>query len=125
LSRSKIEKGKKGELIASRFLSSRGFEIVARNFRIDHKEVDIIAREGEFLVFVEVKFGRLGSFGEPVEWVSPRKKKNLIEAAKLYLSKNEFHNLPVRFDVVAISEVGGKTKIAHFPGAFVEEWTLS
>lgn len=123
--KSKIEKGKEGELIASRFLSSRGFEILARNFRIDHKEVDIIAREGEFLVFVEVKFGRVGSFGEPVEWVNPKKRKNLIEAAKLYLSKNELHDLPVRFDVVAISERGGKREIAHFPAAFVEEWTLS
>ena len=94
--KSKVEKGREGELIASRFLSSKGFEIIARNFRIDHKEVDIIAREGEFLVFVEVKFGRVGSFGEPVEWVGPRKKKNLIEAAKLYLSKNELHDLPVR-----------------------------
>jgi len=125
LPKSKVEKGREGELIASRFLSSKGFEIIARNFRIDHKEVDIIAREGEFLVFVEVKFGRVGSFGEPVEWVGPRKKKNLIEAAKLYLSKNELHDLPVRFDVVAISQRGEKTEIAHFPGAFVEEWTLS
>ena len=56
--KSKVEKGREGELIASRFLSSKGFEIIARNFRIDHKEIDIIAREGEFLVFVEVKLDR-------------------------------------------------------------------
>jgi putative endonuclease len=125
LPRSTIEKGKKGELEASSYLTSKGFEILARNFRIDHKEVDIVARDGEFVVFVEVKSGRPGSFGEPVQWISPKKQKNLIAAAKLYLMKNDLQGVPVRFDVVAVTERGGRREITHFPGAFVEEWTLS
>lgn len=95
--------GKKGEDLAAKFLQSKGLFIIERNFRKRYSEIDIVARDGETLVFVEVKT-RIGEkFGTPVEAVTPWKLRGLIKNAYYY--KLLHKNLPdaLRIDVIAIA----------------------
>ncbi len=94
--------GAKGEEIAVRFLKSRGYRIVERNYRIRLGEIDIIAEQGNDLVFIEVKTRTDLSFGTPFESVTMQKQKQLSKVALEYLSKQDGHNRPARFDVIGI-----------------------
>ncbi|HBR09702.1 TPA: YraN family protein [Candidatus Acetothermia bacterium] len=87
---------------AAMFLRSRGYAIVARNWWCRFGEIDIIARDGDQLVFVEVRARRTESHGSPEETISTRKTKRIIAAARIYLANNDC-DLAVRFDAVAIS----------------------
>jgi putative endonuclease len=94
--------GRHGEDIASSFLSKKGYEIVERNFHSQQGEIDIIAREGRFLVFVEVKNYTFRSIGSPLSAVNRAKKQSMIHAARTYLMKNNIRDMYCRFDVLAI-----------------------
>jgi putative endonuclease len=83
------------------FLRSHGYTIVSRNWWCRFGEIDIIARDGDQLVFVEVRARQSDSHGSPEETVSLRKRKRIIAAAQIYLS-NKDCDLAVRFDVVTI-----------------------
>jgi putative endonuclease len=96
------ELGKLGEDAAERYLLQSGYEILERNFRSQQGEVDIIARDGEFLVFVEVKSYSFRSYGSPAGAVRKSKKQSIIHAAQTYLYKNRIDNIYCRFDVVTI-----------------------
>jgi len=98
----KKELGAKGEEIAVRYLKSRGYRIVERNYRIRLGEIDIIAEHGDDLVFIEVKTRSDILFGSPFESVSKQKQKQLSKVALEYISKKNCHNRPSRFDVVGI-----------------------
>ncbi|MBN1164197.1 MAG: YraN family protein [Candidatus Krumholzibacteriota bacterium] len=98
------ELGSRGEKIAAEYLCLRGYEIIQRNFRTGHLEIDLIAARQDCLAFIEVKTRRGDSFGGAVEGVSRSKVKNLREAAhRFYASGNSRVRYgETRFDLIAI-----------------------
>ena len=95
--------GRKGEDLAHRYLESAGCKVVARNYRPgEDSEVDIVAREGETIVFVEVKSRTSAEHGSPDRAIDPEKKKHIIRAARSYVTRAGVPWSQVRFDVVAI-----------------------
>lgn len=114
---SKRDKGRRGEDEAVDYLSKKGYRIVARNFRFDRGEIDIVAEDGATLVFVEVK-ARSGGFGEPEEAVTERKREQLQKVAEGYLVRNNIDDRECRFDIVAISWKGERSLIRHLIDIF-------
>ena len=106
------ERGRIGEDIASAFLEKKGYTIVARNFLCRLGEVDIIARNGEYLTFVEVKLRKNAEHGEAREFVTRSKQKRILLAAKYYLASHEGPLQP-RFDVVEIYLPDGENGKAY------------
>ena len=94
--------GERGEEIAVAYLKGQNFIIVERNFRCKAGEVDIVARDGKTLVFVEVKARRSLSFGPPQLAVTPFKQRQISKAALTWLAKNNLFGASARFDVLAI-----------------------
>ena len=94
--------GKEGEAIAVQYLIEHGYEILDRNFHSQQGEIDIIAKDGGLLVFVEVKMYSIGSFSTPLGAVGRSKKESIIHAARTYLYKNKIKDINCRFDVLAI-----------------------
>lgn len=113
------ELGAEGERLAERFLRRRGYRILARNYRCSRGEIDLIARDGATIVFVEVKGKSSEEFGSPLEAVTARKRKRLALVANYYLTAFKLHHLQTRFDVVGIRWVmGGEPSIALVRDAF-------
>ncbi|MDX1775288.1 MAG: YraN family protein [Desulfobulbales bacterium] len=100
---SKKELGANGEEIAARFLRKKGYRILARNYRINLGEIDIIAEHGAVLVFIEVKTRSDAVFGSPLESVTAPKQRQLAKVALQYMSKYRCHDRPARFDVVGVA----------------------
>ncbi len=110
--------GSDGEDLAVRFLQKKGYRIVARNYKTPVGEIDIIARDGDTIVFIEVKTRTDISFGYPFEAVNKRKRQKLKNLALLYL-KRQGKESPVRFDVLSIFCMdNGKKDIEHIKDAF-------
>jgi putative endonuclease len=97
-----ITLGERGEAIAVAYLKGQKFTIVERNFRCKCGEVDIIARDGNAFVFIEVKARRTLAFGPPQLAVTPFKQRQISKAALTWLAKKRLHEASARFDVVAI-----------------------
>jgi len=118
--------GQAGEAAAARFLERRGLVILARNLRSRLGEIDLLARDGPTLVFVEVK-ARRGLPGDPPEAaVDARKRARLARLALGYLAGRRLGERPCRFDVVGVSldEAGGVTRVRHLRHAFdLDGWT--
>lgn len=95
-------KGEIGESIATTFLQGQGFHIVERNFRCVCGEVDIVARDGRTIVFVEVKCRKNRNYGPPQLAVTPFKQRQISKAALVWLSRRRLYDADARFDVVAI-----------------------
>ena len=110
--------GEPGETRACHHLQSIGFRIVERNFRCRSGEVDIIAKDGDATVFVEVKERHGTSHGEACESVSFGKRRRIVRAARLYAMSRGLSESPLRFDVVAIDWVDGEPHLRHEKGAF-------
>jgi putative endonuclease len=108
-------KGEAAEALAARFLAGRGLEIVARNYRTRLGEVDLVAREGEVLVFVEVRLRSWAAWGGAAASVDWRKQRRLVAAARHYLSRLRAEPR-CRFDVVTIE--GPQGAPAWIRGAF-------
>jgi putative endonuclease len=104
--------GERGENVAAKFLRGKGYKILLRNFRCDLGEVDIIARDGRTLVFVEVKT-RAYDDPTPEEQVNPTKQHQTTKAARYYLSRYGIPQPPARFDVVAIVWPTGREPIVR------------
>ena len=94
--------GQNGEKIAADFLQGRGYTIVARNYRRRTGEIDIIAREGEMLVFIEVKTRSGKAYGSPAAAITPRKQRQISRTAQYYLAEQDLFDTPARFDVVTV-----------------------
>ena len=94
--------GAEGEDAAARFLQKQGYSIIERNFATKYGEIDLIARERNVLVFVEVKLRRSPEFGRPEEAVTRAKSLQIGRAALDYLTKKRLSGVPCRFDVVAV-----------------------
>jgi len=112
----KIELGDSGEDLASRYLAKKGFKIIQRKFRCFLGEIDLIALDGDCLVFIEVKT-RKESDIDPLESITRKKQKKLYKIAEVYLNKTK-DDLDVRFDVVGIEADKNGTKIEHIENAF-------
>ncbi|MCU1339751.1 MAG: hypothetical protein JWO19_5332 [Bryobacterales bacterium] len=114
-----LASGRRGEDLAHRFLRRQGFTIVARNYRLasGEAEADLIAREGEDLVIVEVKTRQSAEYGPPEGAVNPEKQRHLIRVAREYARKTDTPWEHVRFDVVSIV-MGEPTEIILLRGAF-------
>ncbi len=98
------ELGARGEGLARAFLKAKGYRVVATNYRCRHGEVDIIARDGPCLVFVEVRTRRArGWFGAPQESISRHKRRRLITTAETYLQDSNEDHADWRIDLVAIN----------------------
>ena len=110
--------GRRGEDLAGRHLIFKGYEIVERNFRTRHGELDIIARDGDTLVVVEVKLRRGTGYGDPLEAVTPRKQHAIRLMTERYLAERQPHFEALRFDVVGILQIGQNLTIAHIEDAF-------
>ena len=113
--------GIRGETIAVKYLEEKGFQILERNWRFSRAEIDIIARDGDVLVFVEVKTRSSDIFGEPEESVTPKKEALLKDAAAVYMQQVN-HEWEIRFDIVSILIKGESYTIEHFRDAFFSEW---
>lgn len=101
--------GNKGETAAKEFLALNGYEILETNHRIGKiGEIDIIARDGEYLCFVEVKTRSSLAFGTPSESVTKLKQHKITMLAKLYISRHSLGNANIRFDIVEILTKGKK-----------------
>ena len=105
-----------GESVARKFLEEHGFVILETNWHCSHKEVDIIAQEGNTIVFVEVKT-RTTTFSSPVDAVNKQKQKFLFYAADSYVKKKQL-DCDIRFDIVSIVALKGNIKLEHISNAF-------
>lgn len=114
-----LQKGILGETIAIEFLQrSKNYIILERNWRFSHAEIDIIAKDGDTLVFIEVKTRSNISFGRPEEFVS-HKKMSLIQDAANEFMKTIQHEWAIRFDIVSIVlNSDGNYELEHFEDAW-------
>ena len=94
--------GKAGEELASRELERRGYAILARRYRCRSGEVDIVARDGPTLVFVEVKARGSSAYGSASEAVTSLKRRRIVQVALDYIARHRLDGCPCRFDVVSI-----------------------
>ena len=99
----KREVGASHEKLAGAYLETQGYLILEYNFRSRRSEIDIVARDGEYLVFVEVKYRSDERNGDPLEAVDVRKQKRICQAARYYLMIHHLNmDTPCRFDVAAV-----------------------
>jgi putative endonuclease len=110
--------GKMGEDLACVELSRRGYAILARRYRTRFGEIDIVAREGDTTVFVEVKARAGGEFGGGAAAVTAWKQRRITSMAIDYLSRHHLHDRPCRFDVVTIDMHEGEPRVEVYPHAF-------
>jgi putative endonuclease len=108
-----------GEDLAARELASRGYAILERRYRTRYGEIDIVAEDGDTLVFVEVRARATAEFGHAAESVTDAKKRRVTAMAVDYLARHHVTNRPCRFDVVAIdSALSEQPAITVYPAAF-------
>ena len=118
MSRARVALGKIGEDLACHELERRGYAIVARRYRRRGGELDIIARDGATIVFVEVKTREGRQFGGAVEAVTGLKRHRMVRLALEYLAQHRLTACPCRFDVVSIQLEDGRSTIEVFQNAF-------
>ena len=114
----KRQKGTEGEDIAVKYLESKGYRIIQRNYRFERNEIDIIAEYGNMLVFIEVKARRSKEFGDPEDSVTLKKRARIRATAEGYLYEKRIDDRGCRFDVIAIEYIDNNTEIRHIENAF-------
>ena len=110
--------GRRGERAAEKHLRRNGYRIVARNFRAAGAEIDLVAIDGDTLVFVEVKTRRSRVAGAPEEAVDERKQKRMRRAAEVFARRYRADEFEMRFDIVAIDASGKRLEIELLRNAF-------
>jgi putative endonuclease len=118
MSRSRVALGRIGEDLACRELQRRGYAILARRYRRRTGELDIIARDGPTVVFVEVKARTGRKFGDAVDGVTGLKRRRMTRVALEYLVRHRLTNCPCRFDVVSIHMENEQPVIELYQNAF-------
>ena len=111
------ELGKKGEQLAVDFLIENNYSIVARNYRFDKAEVDIIAQKEDTLVIIEVKTRTNADFGDPQDFLKPKQIQRIVKAVDEYVVVNKL-DVEVRFDIIAIVKQSKSFKIEHLENAY-------
>ncbi|MGE3513142.1 MAG: YraN family protein [Vicinamibacterales bacterium] len=114
----RVRFGEIGEDLAVRELERHGYAVLARRYRRRGGEIDIVARDGATVVFVEVKARDGCAFGEAAEAVTPLKRRRLVATARDFLMRHRLHDRPCRFDVVAVSLDDEEPRIELFRNAF-------
>lgn len=109
--------GKSGEMEATKYLKKNGYEIICNNFRCQQGEIDIIAKDKNEIVFIEVKTRSSKNYGEPREAVDKNKKKHIMDTAKYYLYKEHKENSYVRIDVIEVYIKKDKIILNHIKQA--------
>ena len=117
----KQETGHAGEDLARSYLIEQGYTILDSNWQWGHLEVDVIALDGQQLVFVEVKTRASAAFGNPESAVTKQKQRNIIRAANGYMTKFGY-TYEVRFDIISIVQNGQGTQIEHLKDAYSPNW---
>ena len=114
------ELGRWGEAQAARFLKSRGMRVLETNVVLPPGEIDLVARDGDVLVFVEVKTRTEADFGGPVAAVHFRKRRKLVTLARSHLSRRRLGEVPCRFDIVGVTQRlnAPEPEIEYVPDAF-------
>lgn len=108
--------GKWGEELAAEYLTQRGYEIIARNARTPYGEIDIVAKQGDGLIFVEVKTRTSNKMGLPEESITARKRQHMIAAGEHYAAEHEIDHWQI--DVISLEGRPGSTpKITYFENA--------
>jgi putative endonuclease len=110
--------GEAGEALAARLLREHGYKIIATNYRTRLGEIDIIARDGDTIVFVEVKARQGGQFGAPKQAVTPRKQRKISMVALYYLKTTGQSQSKARFDVVSIRSAPARPQVEIIRNAF-------
>jgi len=111
--------GESGEELAFHELTARGYVILETRYRKRHGEIDIIAQEGETIVFVEVRVKTSAEFGTAAESVTRAKQRQVVAMAIDYIARHGLHNRPCRFDVVAIdTDESGSPALTLYRSAF-------
>ena len=118
MSQERITLGKLGENIAKQRLTSIGYKILKTNYRCSLGEIDLIAREGDTLAFVEIKTRRNNPLGQVKEAVDRRKQRQVSKVALSYMKANNLMGKRARFDVVAIRLVDNKEEVEVVKNAF-------
>lgn len=111
------ELGKFGEQLAADFLLTNGYEIIQRNYSFQKAEIDIIAKKNDTMICVEVKTRNSDFFGDPQEFVTQGKIKNLVKAMNAYIIENDI-SLETRFDIIAVLKNKKKQELTHYENAF-------
>lgn len=113
------ELGHFGEAYTATHLADLGYRIIARNYRSRYGEIDIVAEQGDTVVFVEVKARRSRIYGEPKEAVGIRKQQKLIRTAMIFLQENNWEERACRFDVIEVVFLpNGTVRVEHIENAF-------
>lgn len=115
------ELGRQGEQVAADFLREKGYRIIARNWRFKHKEVDIVAFDGDYLVVIEVRTRTSSNWEHPRESITPGKIRFLVHATEEFVMQHKIDN-KIRFDVVTCMPIDEtKWDIDHIEGAFTAQ----
>jgi len=114
------ERAQHGEELAASYLAGHGYQILERNFRFGHGELDIIAQKGEYVVFVEVKTRTSEAYGPPAYSITHGKQKQLIKVAQGYLQEKRRYNSACRFDVITVEFERGRPVLSHIENAFMQ-----
>lgn len=110
--------GDLGEDAAARYLESKGMRIMERNWRFRQWELDLICRDGDTVVFVEVKTRKAGSMSSPADALTAKKQARLVKAASHYLTKMDLWDAPCRFDLAGVTATGTSMDVDHIENAF-------
>lgn len=110
-----------GESVAAHHLEAKGYEIVARNWRCRQGEIDLVAKAGEVLIFVEVKTRRGRDMGTPEEGITPHKARKLLDIAQQYLFSHNLDDVEWRVDLIAVEldKTGKLLRCEHIPNLFL------
>jgi putative endonuclease len=112
------KRGLAGEEQAIQYLLSRGWHLVAHRFRVGHTEIDLVARQGSLVAFIEVKSRRGTAFGSPLEAVTGAKRRELVKAARVWVDQYGRPSDVYRFDCIALVD----NKLEHLADAFRPGW---
>jgi putative endonuclease len=110
--------GRQGEDLAAAMMREKGYAILARNWRSKQLELDLVCESGEEIVFVEVKTRGSGAMGRPDQGLDKTKQRRLARAASLFLSEKKLWERPCRFDLVSVTQFGGRLQGEHVENAF-------
>jgi putative endonuclease len=113
------EIGNTGEDLACEYLQAKGWEILDRNYYFDRAEVDVIAKDGPVTVFLEVKLRSSTRFGQPFEYVTEHKVRNVFKAAEAWVREHDLNDSPMRFDIIGIvKKKGQEPEFNHIEDAY-------
>ncbi|MFC1534539.1 YraN family protein [Thermodesulfobacteriota bacterium] len=118
MTRERLDLGKLGEKLALKRIRRLGYKYVTRNYRCSLGEIDLIAKDGDCLVFIEIKTRKNRSIGCAKEAIDQRKMRQISKVALSYMKANNCCDIKSRFDVIAINIKGGKEEIEVIPNAF-------